>query len=86
MKKYKIIWGNTPKFRSFVVVPAFFEQLVGGGVCIIIKFGHFKDKQWREYWQKPYLTPCRGGGTPNIKNTKDYEERRFLKDGVGEGA
>ena len=26
MKKYKILWGNTPKFRSFVVVTAIFRN------------------------------------------------------------
>ena len=29
MKKYKILWGNTPKFRTFLVVSAFFKAWRG---------------------------------------------------------
>ena len=32
MIKYKILCGNTLKFRSFVVMTAFFLYLGGGGV------------------------------------------------------
>ena len=31
MKKYKILWGNTPKFRSFVVVTAILLNMRGRG-------------------------------------------------------
>ena len=29
VKKYKKLWGNTPKFNSFVVVTAFYLKLEG---------------------------------------------------------
>ena len=31
MKKYKNLWGNTPKFRSFVVVTAILLNMRGRG-------------------------------------------------------
>ena len=46
MKKYKILWGITLKFRSFVVVPAFFWKF-RAGVCIVTECGDVKVKQRR---------------------------------------
>ena len=41
VKKYKKLWGNTPKFNSFVVVTAFYLKLEGA-FWINTIFGHFK--------------------------------------------
>ena len=35
--KYKILWGKNPKFRTFLVVSAFFQKLEG------------KKTYWRTY-------------------------------------
>ena len=65
------MWGHAQKIRSFVIVPAYFLNNSWGGVCIIKKFGHFKGKQWMEYWQKILLDNLPGGRTQKIiKNTK----------------
>ena len=77
MKKYKIQWGKTPNFRSFVVVIAFLWNW-RGRFWIKTKFGHLMSWQKRNIGKKPYLTTCQGGGSEKIQNTVWQQESTKL--------
>ena len=70
IKKYKIVRGNTPKFRSFVVETAFLRKLEGG-VLNKYKIWSFYGLAKMQYWQKILLDDLPGGrAPPNIKKYK----------------
>ena len=70
MKKYKILWGNIPKIRSFVVVTAFFFKLEGG---VLNKFNNSAFHEQAEVGilaKIPTWRITRGRGDPNVKKYK----------------
>ena len=75
IKKYKIVRGDTPKFRSCVVESAFLRKLEGG-VLNKYKIWSLNGLAKMQYWQKILLDDLPGGrAPPQYKKIQNSEGR-----------